>query len=140
MMSIKMSEAEKARFQGWLNSLGEDNSKECRAAIVNAVLKTERRAKNFAPVDKGFLKSSIHSQVEDMGGSVYTFRHYAPYKEFGTGDQVVAPADVKDYAMTFKGKGLRKVNQRAQPYLFPALRLSVKELELKLDNMGFKKL
>jgi hypothetical protein len=139
-MNITLPESEQAKFKAWTNQLAQDNKIKCKVIIQNAVLKIDRNAKMFAPVNLSFLKSSIHPRFnsDGMGGEVYTGRKYAPYVEFGTGTKVVAPADVAAYAMTFKGKGLRKHNQRAQPYLFPAWRLAQKEMIKKLNDMGFK--
>ncbi len=137
---LRMPEAERLKFRVWVESLSEENQTECKKLMADTILKTARRAKMFAPVKSSYLKNSIRSLISSngLGGTVYTGRSYAPYKEFGTGNKVVAPADVADYAMTFKGKGKRKVNQRAQPYLFPAVRLSLKEMYQKLEQMGFK--
>lgn len=99
----------------------------------------------FAPVNYGFLRRSVGYKIDGMmsaliwaggAGSGINVK-YAPYVEFGTGTRVSVPGDVKDYAIQFKGAGLRKVNNRAQPYFFPALRLSTKEMFAKLRQMGF---
>jgi len=141
MMSLKLPESEKAEFRKWTSSLKSENMTQCKVIVRQAIMNTARRAKMFAPVDTGFLRSSIRPQISfnELGGSVYTQREYAPYQEFGTGSKVVAPQDVAEYAMTFKGRGIRKVNQRAQPYLFPAWRLAINELMEKLKAMGFEK-
>lgn len=139
-MKLILPESEKAKFRSWINKLSEENNRDVKMAVRTAIMNTDRRAKMFVPVDKGFLKSSITPAFtnDGFGGSVFTHRKYAPYPEFGTGTGVVAPSDVRDYAMTFKGRGIRKVNKRAQPYLFPAWRLAQKELFAKLEQMGFK--
>ena len=144
-MKLVMPESEKADFRRWVYSLKSENMAQCRTLIVQTVMNTARRAKMFAPRSKkvgegAFLISSIRPVIShnELGGSVYTQRYYAPYVEFGTGTGVVAPSDVADYAMTFKGRGIRKHNQRAQPYLFPAWRLAQKELMEKLKQMGFE--
>jgi hypothetical protein len=138
-MKLVMPESEKADFRRWVDSLKEENKRDVKQLVTATIMNIERRAKMFVPVDTAFLKGSIHSAFtsDRFGGSVYTGRSYAPYVEFGTGRGVVAPADVRDYAMTFKGRGIRKVNRRAQPYLFPAWRLGTKEMMLKLKQMGF---
>jgi hypothetical protein len=141
MMSLKLPESEKMRFKKWAYSLKSENMNQVRVLVYQTIMNTARRAKMFAPIDKGFLRSSIRPNIShnELGGSVYTQREYAPYQEFGTGNKVVAPDDVAAYARTFMGKGIRKVNQRAQPYLFPAWRLAQRELMEKLKAMGFEK-
>ena len=46
---------------------------------------------------------------------------YAPFVEFGTGGLVNVPNELKDQAIKFKGKGIKQVNLRPRPYLYPAL-------------------
>jgi hypothetical protein len=139
-MFLRMPAMEKARFQAWINSLKDEEEKEVKKIVVDTIQGITKRAKQFAVVDNGYLRSSIHGQLDPdgFGGRVYTGGDYGPYVEFGTGDKVVAPEDVKDYAMTFKGKGIRKVNLSARPYLFPAVRMGLKLMEQKLARLGFK--
>lgn len=139
-VNISFPASEQAKFKRWTNSLSAKNTSKLQSLIAQTTCNIARRAKMFAPVNFGFLRSSIMKINNKLSGSVYVNASYAPYKEFGTGNMVVAPSDVRDYAMTFKGKGIRKVNQRAQPYLFPAVRLSIKEMHEKLRIMGFKKI
>lgn len=140
-MTVSMPQSEQDRFRDWMKSLSDDNTKQCQRLVVVTVHSIARHAKMFAPVDSSLLKTSIHPLINSnrMGGKVYTQRGYAPYVEFGTGTRVVAPADVADYAITFKGRGTRQVNNRAQPYLFPAVRIGLLEMHAKLELMGFKK-
>lgn len=54
-----------------------------------ATLVAEGAAKEAAPIDRGILRGSIHSEVRGVGfemvGIVGTNLEYAPYQEFGTG-------------------------------------------------------
>jgi hypothetical protein len=43
---------------------------------------------------------------------------YAPYVEFGTGGMVEIPKGLESEAAQFKGRGIRKVNMKAQPFFF----------------------
>jgi hypothetical protein len=147
-MSLKLSDSEKARFSKWVNSLEKENTQKCKTIIIQAVLNTERWAKSFVPVDKGFLKSSIQKVIgyNGLGGSVFTQRLYAPYVEFGTGRKVFSEmgeyyepnSDLKSYAAQFKGRGIRKINREARPYLFPAWRMAQRDMMEKLKAMGFE--
>jgi hypothetical protein len=40
--------------------------------------------------------------------------------EFGTGTKVTVPSELKEVARHFIGKGVKKINLRPQPYLYPA--------------------
>ena len=133
------------RFKAFTRGVSEKNRQECDALIKHTAMTTQRRAMMFAPVNFGFLRRSVGYKIDGMmsaliwaggAGSGINVK-YAPYVEFGTGTRVSVPGDVKDYAIQFKGAGLRKVNNRAQPYFFPALRLSTKEMFAKLRQMGF---
>lgn len=137
---IEMPESEQDKFKRWTEKLSKENDAEVNKLLVSTALTIERRAKMFAPVDMGLLRSSIRTNFKKDAKevTVYVNRKYAPYPEFGTGNKVVIPDDVKDYAMTFKGKGKRKVNLRAQPYFFPAVRLGYKEMMMKLNQLGFQ--
>lgn len=46
---------------------------------------------------------------------------YCAYVEFGTGGLVEVPNELKDQALKFKGKGIKQINLRPRPYLYPAL-------------------
>jgi len=93
------------------------------------LLKTETEAKLAVVVDLGQLRSHIKGtpNSDKMGGKVGAYVHYAPYVEFGTGAKVKVPKGLEDYAMQFKGKGLRNVNLPARPFLFPAVQKNGKQ-------------
>lgn len=84
--------------------------------------KIEKDAKQFAPANFGKLGQSINAFKE--GKSNWIIRANAPYAayvEFGTGGLVNVPTELKDIAITWKGKGIRKINLRPRPYMYPAL-------------------
>lgn len=78
-------------------------------------------AKRDAPVDTGELRDSGYYEPTNKGfGAKIGFRAlHAPYLEFGTGGYVDVPEGFADYAIQFKGAGIRKVNILPQPYLIP---------------------
>jgi len=101
----------------------------------------ETEATTMAPVDLGILKASINGEVDGLNGVVGSTVRYAPYIEFGTGGLVDVPAGLEDYAMKFKGAGIKQVNLFPRPFLIPAFKkhttLMLAELE-KLDLDGIK--
>ena len=147
-VTMTITKAEQAKFNKWVDKLSHDNNKACRTLIVGATLKTARLAMTFAPVNFGFLRSSIRPKFTkgSMEGEVYVTKNYAPYQEFGTGNKVftqygmsyVPDKDVKEYASQFRGSGKRNHNMASQPFLFPAFRLVVREMIEKLKQMGYK--
>ncbi len=95
----------------------------------------------MAPVDLGILKASINGEVDGLNGIVGSTVRYSPYIEFGTGGLVDVPAGLEDYAMKFKGAGIKQVNLFPRPFLIPAFKkhttIMLTELE-KLDLNGIK--
>jgi phage gpG-like protein len=72
-------------------------------------------------VDTGRLRSSVvRLATGPYSRTVGTNVEYAAYIEFGTGSGVSIPSGLESVASQFKGKGIRKVNRGARPYLFPA--------------------
>lgn len=90
------------------------------------------KARTGAAKDFGFLANSITSNVNGLDGSVKVGANYAPYIEFGTGGLVDVPEGLESYAMQFKGKGIKQVNLQARPFLFPAFRKGVAEMNERL--------
>lgn len=60
---------------------------------------------------------------------------YAPYIEFGTGGEVTVPAGYEDFALQFKGKGIKKINLRPRPYLIPAFESEIPILRKNIQNV-----
>jgi len=126
---IILSNSEIRKFNDWTKTITRENKNECGNLLVRHSMRIVKRAIMFAPVGKkvgtgsGFLRASIGRSYErgslqatiSAGGQGRGVNvNYAPYVEFGTGNRVVIPDDVKDYAIQFKGAGLRKVNNRAR--------------------------
>ena len=83
-------------------------------------------AKTKVPVKTGFLKGSIGftPYQQGQGASVYASAHYAPYVEFGTGEEYGIPvypnvnmSDLEAYAFTFKRKK-HVIGMPYRPYMF----------------------
>lgn len=109
--------------------------------LNETVQNIETEAISSAPVDLGILKSSINGEVDGLNGVIGTPVKYSPYIEFGTGGLVDVPEGLEDYAMKFKGAGVKQVNIFPRPYLIPAFKKHtakmIEELN-KLDLNGIK--
>lgn len=95
------------------------------------------KAKRNAPLDTGDLKRSIIS-VETNGGygnEITANMDYAPFVEFGTGSQVDVPDGFADLAIQFKGKGIKKINRKAQPFLIPAFLEEVPKFKNEIEKI-----
>ncbi|MEY2647013.1 MAG: hypothetical protein RL158_989 [Bacteroidota bacterium] len=108
--------------------------KQVKQIIDESVILMQNRAKQYAPVDTGALRSSItHKPFNYKTGAILmagnnTTVKYAPYVEFGTGSKFQIPAypnvnltELEAYALTFKKQNPKKlVNLPHRPYLFLA--------------------
>ncbi|MFM2204476.1 MAG: Cellulophaga phage phi10:1 [Bacteroidota bacterium] len=104
---------------------GAEATKDIEGVTEQVARNIEKNAKVNAPANFGKLGQSIQAVKIDndtwkieAGGVIAP---YAPFVEFGTGGLVEVPTELKEMAIKFKGKGIRKVNLRARPYLYPAL-------------------
>ena len=117
------------------------------------------QAKLLAPVDNGHLKGSIHMKVDKeknkVTGRVYTNVNYAPFVEFGTGirgNGSYPYANELDFPLVYKDKPWRVAfestkgdtkgkkivvytkGQKAQPFMYPALKGAEKYVERLIQN------
>jgi HK97 gp10 family phage protein len=104
---------------------------------INAsALTIQSSAKRLAPVDLGFLRNNIALvPIGDLTFSVEAKAKYSAYIEFGTGGQVSIPAGYEDLAMMFKGRGLRTINIRPQPFLIPSYETEKPKLIQRLKKL-----
>jgi HK97 gp10 family phage protein len=104
-----------------IKNYAKDVQEEVELELEASAREIERNAKRAAPVDMGFLRNSISSKKnQEFVYEIVVQRYYGPYVEFGTGGLVDVPAGLEQYAMQFKGDGIRQVNLPARPFLFPA--------------------
>ena len=123
--------------EGKLNKLSlimTDISNEINASALKIYTDAKREVK----VDNSTLRSSIAINPDSKGSLTYSVEaraKYAPYVEFGTGGMVNVPAGYEDFAIQFKGKGIRKVNLRARPFLIPAFEQEKPKLIKRLNDL-----
>lgn len=142
-LNITIPPAEQKKYEQWVKRQTKENKVQCQNLMVGTIMKIAHLAISFAPTGKGAAIKNSYRKLfsgDKLSGAVYNIRHYAPYVEFGTGRYAAKftamNPDIKEYAMTFfvSGKGRTK----AQPSLFPAVRIAVREMYVKLRQMGFK--
>ena len=122
-----------------LRKFGKEVEKDIEGVTELVAKNIESYAKAQAPANFGKLGQSIKARKIDntnwlieAGG---TIAPYAPFVEFGTGGLVEVPNELKEIAIKFKGKGIRQVNLRARPYLYPSLLRGRKEYLYKLKKV-----
>ena len=108
------------KWSAKLKKISGQIDKEVEQAVAVATRNTSAAAKSFVTVDKAGLKQSIRAVTKGKTGEVKVGASYGPYVEYGTGTKVIVPNELKEYAMQFKGKGIRQVNLSARPFLYPA--------------------
>lgn len=125
-------------------------------SMNDAVKIVHANAKSLAPTNKrgggGTLAESIHMDVDkkpnQIIGRVYTNLEYAMYVEFGTGikGNGTYPYDIEGVSLTYRDSGwcywdekeekwIYTTGQKAQPYMYPALKNNEKAIK-KLFNNG----
>jgi len=130
-----------------LRKYGKEAEKDIEAVTELTARNIEKYAKQSVPTDTGKLGQSIQAVKDnpllwnvEAGGVIAP---YAPFVEFGTGGLVEVPEELKGQAIKFKGKGIKKINLRPQPYLYPAFIKGSSEylekLKKVLDKYGKSK-
>lgn len=116
---------------------------EINLIIEDNARQMSRSAQRFAPYDTGELKRSIKAARNgDMAWRVVVLAKHGPYMEFGTGGLVRVPDELLDVAILYKGRGVKNIDLRPQPYLYPAFELQrdqyVKDLKDLLEQESKK--
>lgn len=121
-----------------LRKYGKEAEKDIEGVTAMVAKNIEGYAKSAVVANFGKLGQSIKSvQIDKTHWNVEaggTIAPYAAYVEFGTGGLVEIPDELKDQAIKFKGKGIKQVNLRARPYLYPSLLRGRKEYLEKLQK------
>ena len=122
-----------------LGKLSPEIAKEVAMEINASALAIQSKARRDVVVDNGILRNSIQLKEVNKGDKIiYTVGSalkYAPYVEFGTGGTVNVPAGYEDFAIQFKGKGIRKINLKPRPYLIPAFESEIPILRKNIQNV-----
>jgi len=138
-----------------LSSFGEDGAR-MAVAITNTVAKRiTAKAKAKCPTDVGTvdkvggaLRRSIgntEATTKEPYSLIFASASYAPYVNWGTGGTVLVEPMFKAYAKEFIGKGIRKINLPARPFLTssyieesatyrPKLRKAIERLTKQYNN------
>lgn len=109
-----------------LRKYGQEAEKDIEAVTEQVARNIEKYAKQTVVVgETGKLGQSIKAVKDtplnwniEAGG---VLAPYAPFVEFGTGGLVEVPTELQEQAIKFKGQGIKKINLRARPFLYPAL-------------------
>lgn len=122
-LAVKAIEQAKKEFVEFLED-------EVTITTDNIVTKAVSRVR----VDLGILKGGIYKEQQGINAEVGDRIKYAPYVEFGTGGLVNVPKGLEDYAIQFKGKGIKQVNLPPRPFLFNSAFEEVQAMIKRVDK------
>lgn len=118
-----------------IDDFGED-AQRLSVAITNSTADSiVADAKQRAPVDLGQLRLSIGHTTARVGFNlsfIFANAPYSAYVEFGTGGRVSIPKGFEQMAARFKGKGIRQIDIKPQPFLIPAYLIGANTYRKKL--------
>jgi hypothetical protein len=90
-------------------------------ALNTSIAEINKLQKSYTPVDTGVLRQGNRFMAaKEMYYLIYNDVDYAPYVEFGTGDNVNIPSGLEEVASQFKGKRGIKLNRIARPFFYRA--------------------
>jgi len=109
-----------AKFNSLPKRVREEVSGQLELGAQNIVKDAKKNLRSQVNTGSGTAMRLITYTGKDLSYSVTAAANYSPYLEFGTGKGVRIPSGLDNYASQFKGRGVRKNNMKARPYLFPA--------------------
>jgi HK97 gp10 family phage protein len=121
-----------------LKDLQNDFTEEVDIELAAASVDIERIAKQNAPVDTGRLRAAISAnKVSLLRHEVRVATNYAAYVEFGTGQKYKTyepklTNEFKNIAADFFKTG--KGTTRPQPYLYPAVKVVLKDFKKRFKD------
>lgn len=138
-VDIKLNQSDLKNLDKKINYFRDFDKRVLTAELGRTALDIAREAKKNVAVDTGGLKQSITTERFGKTVAVVANKKYAPYIEFGTGsavnlDDMLQLGIPSSYAAQYKGKGLRKVNLPARPFLFSSARKELKNLMDRLTK------
>lgn len=119
-MSIKFNISGIDGLEKRLEQFEEAASKGVDGVLSDSAIIINRQQKIRAKKKTGTLAAAnVVDAKTYMHKTLGNAKNYAPYQEWGTGGLVSVPAELSDFAIQFKGKGVRQVNMAPHPFFFP---------------------
>ncbi len=139
-MKVKMTITGVEKTIKKFKRFGEEGEKVVEQITSIKAKEIEAEAKRLAPVDKGFLRQNIvRQQLGELSHQIIAFAPYAAYQEFGTGRLISIPSELTELAAKFKGKGIKQINMRPQPFMYPSFLKAkatyAKDLDFALNQL-----
>ena len=139
MIKLSLPASEMRAFKKWTDQVSKEEHAKLQNLVARSGMLIDRGAKMDAPVNTGRLRAAIISRYssDKLTYTVEVNVNYGAYQEFGTGKMVRILPGYADIAAQFRGRGLRKVNLKAHPYLFDNYERVNKAFLKELNKMGF---
>jgi hypothetical protein len=145
MFDVKIDTADFQKLKRKLDKLEQYSKAVARTEVNRAMLHAQSMAVSAAPVAGGgqyggTLKGSIQLRNVQDGAEMYSTVFYAPYVEFGTGSRYVSPNDATElgipgsYIAQFKGKGIKEVNLKPQPFFYVSARRAYQNMLMRVES------
>ena len=94
------------QLQRRLGSIPAKLQKEVGGEIEDSARKINAKQLRAAPVDEGGIKQTTgFKKAKPLEYELFSGKHYAPFREFGTKSRAKIPAELQEYAKQFNLKG-----------------------------------
>jgi hypothetical protein len=113
----------------------EEMDREISATVFDITNEQKRRAPKDMGGGGGLISSINFYKNAPLDYTISASAPYAAYVEFGTGALVDVPSGLEDYAILFKGRGVKKVNLPARPYFFAPFFAEKEALKKRLEQI-----
>ena len=104
--------------KAYYSNLGKLMREDVEDYLAVAITDTERRH-CFSTSKRRLFKQVVIVRLKDWKELVG--QKYAPYMEFGTGGLVDVPSGLEDYAIQFKGQGIKTRSIYRQPFFISSM-------------------
>jgi HK97 gp10 family phage protein len=137
-LKVKVNDTYFNKALNKLKDLNDDFAKDVDDELAAAALEIVRKAKENAPPDYSRLRGAINSEkLSLLRHEVRVSVNYAAYVEFGTGQnyknyEPKLPNEWRNIAADFWKSGKGKT--RSQPYLYPAVKVVLKDFKKRFKD------
>lgn len=119
-----------------LNNISKQVHTEVMGEIQDAAMQWVANSKRDAPIDLGKLRQGITFKRIPQGATVTSNANYSPYIEWGTVTKVDVPGELAEYAIQFKGRGIKKSGGIIpKPFFFKQRAVIEKMLIKNINNV-----
>jgi hypothetical protein len=144
-VTVSITNADLKSFERSIKKYGKNVEKGLTKEIAKAATNISRRAVATTPRNTSKLAASYRVSRSKTSALVSNDTVYMPYIEFGTGTGVASFPffrkfeGLRNYALRFKGKGLRKINREPHGMLYGSTLVEIPKFTNALQKLLKKK-